>query len=123
MASVVVASVVSVAMVALFGGFLYVYLKDPPASPLAVRQPRGNKGAVVSALIGVVVVAGLHAVEVVPTWQYNSRPPGTPIEFGEEGGLASVMIHLLLLLVILGCGLLTTVVTLVLAIVAYVRKA
>lgn len=100
-----------------------MYLKDPPASPLPVRQPRGNEGAVVSALIGVVVVAGLYAVEVAPTWHYNSRPPGTPVELGEGGGLASVMIYFLLLLLILGGGLLATVVTLVLAIVAYVRKA
>ena len=76
----------------------------------------------IAALVGVIVVAVLYAVEVVPAWQHRSQPPEAPSELGEGGGLNSVMVHLLLLALLFGCGLVAAVVTLVLAVVAYLRK-
>ncbi len=80
---------------------------------------------VVAALIGVVVVAVWYALEVIPAWQYRSRPPDSPVEWWEfrEGNPGEVMLRALFLLCLFGCWLVTAVVTLVLAIVEYVRKA
>ena len=119
--SVVVASTVAVVVLVLFGLFLSAFVRRLPAPAIPVPQPRGRKGAVVASLIGVLAVAVWYALDVIPAWQYRSHPPPTTYEIG-EGNLGDVTLNIVFVLLFVGSGLVIGVVTLVLAIVAYVRK-
>lgn len=74
---------------------------------MTFREPSGNFGyrastpvrregrpAVISAVIGAVVLALWFVTSVIPEWQYKNRPPGSDFQ---EGNIAMALVSLLLL--------------------------